>query len=326
MKRVAAIFFTLFALAVLTSCKGKEDEHINFAALIPTSTRSVLVEHTSGENIISYTAEKQEVEALENWLASLKCERRSFEHGSTPGDYNGGESYTFTTEKASFSYIINGRDDCYLQIKDGWYFVKNPSDPPEFDGGGGGKAAMLKNEHGSNIRAVFVRDRLYISTESESTVTGRCGNMDGEITSVVPEGETPSKNGESNFGTGYSYQVTGVNTIDVFMNDKIIVFRCYENEGELWTSRTDEKSAINLSKDDEERIKLLLAENEWRQGASPDCLYDCVIGGTESGNIRYHSDCGTFYNEESGESCTLSAEEKELVNDILSQYIRLGAG
>ena len=320
MKKIAAVLLALFALTVLTSCCGKEDEHIDFSSLIPMSTRSVLVEYTSGEKTISYTAEKQVVEELENWLSGLKCERRNFEHGSTPADCDGGECYTFTTDKASFSYVINGKDECYLNIKDGWYFVKNPTNPPEFDGG---ETTALNEEQTVKARAVFVRDRLYISTETESTIEGRCGNMDGEIISSVPENEMPSKNGESNFGTGYSYQVTGVNTVDVFIGDKIIVFRCFDNEGELWVSRADEKNAVKLSKDHEVRIKLLLAEAEWQPGAA-NCIFDCLIGGTENGNVYYHSDCGTLSREETGEYSVLSETDKELLNGILEQYIILG--
>ena len=320
MKKIAAVLLALFALTVLTSCCGKEDEHIDFSSLIPMSTRSVLVEYTSGGKTISYTAEKQVVEELENWLSGLKCERRNFEHGSTPADCDGGECYTFTTDKASFSYVINGKDECYLNIKDGWYFVKNPTNPPEFDGG---ETTALNEEQTVKARAVFVRDRLYISTETESTIEGRCGNMDGEIISSVPEDEMPSKNGESNFGTGYSYQVTGVNTVDVFIGDKIIVFRCFDNEGELWVSREDEKNAVKLSKDHEVRIKLLLAEAEWQPGAA-NCIFDCLIGGTENGNVYYHSDCGTLSREETGEYSVLSETDKELLNGILEQYIILG--
>lgn len=320
MKKIAAVLLALFALTALTSCCGKEDEHMDFSSLIPMSTRSVLVEYTSGGKTISYTAEKQVVEELENWLSGLKCERRNFEHGSTPADCDGGECYTFTTDKASFSYVINGKDECYLNIKDGWYFVKNPTNPPEFDGG---ETTALNEEQTVKARAVFVRDRLYISTETESTIEGRCGNMDGEIISSVPEDEMPSKNGESNFGTGYSYQVTGVNTVDVFIGDKIIVFRCFDNEGELWVSRADEKNAVKLSKDHEVRIKLLLAEAEWQPGAA-NCIFDCLIGGTENGNVYYHSDCGTLSREETGEYSVLSETDKELLNGILEQYIILG--
>ena len=80
MKKTVAVLLLILVLAVLTGCKGKENEHINFGTLIPTSTRTVSVEHAVCGRITSYTAEKQKIEEIENWLSSLKCERRSFEH------------------------------------------------------------------------------------------------------------------------------------------------------------------------------------------------------------------------------------------------------
>ena len=47
---------------------------------------------------------------------------------------------------------------------------------------------------------------MYYDTGRESTVTGRCGVMDGEITSAVDRTEVPSENDQSNFGAGYGYQ------------------------------------------------------------------------------------------------------------------------
>ena len=54
---------------------------------------------------------------------------------------------------------------------------------------------------------VMVDNTLYQSTGEVSTVDGRCGNMDGEITSQTANGtDAPTENGQSNFGTGYGYQ------------------------------------------------------------------------------------------------------------------------
>ena len=51
---------------------------------------------------------------------------------------------------------------------------------------------------------VMVDNTLYQSTGEVSTVDGRCGNMDGEITSQTANGtDAPTENGQSNFGTGY---------------------------------------------------------------------------------------------------------------------------
>ena len=54
---------------------------------------------------------------------------------------------------------------------------------------------------------VMVDNTLYQSTGEVSTIDGRCGNMDGEITSQTANGtDAPTENGQSNFGTGYGYQ------------------------------------------------------------------------------------------------------------------------
>lgn len=223
MKKPGAIIIVLAALILFTSCSKAEDEHINFGYLIPTSANSVLVEHTKSGNTVSYTAKKHDMEEIEIWLSSLKCQRHNFSEGSTPGDGEGGECFTFTTDGGNFSYVKNSPDKCYLLVNGDWYFVKNPSDPPEYEG------KEAENAAADCAKAVFVRDRLFISTESESTVEGRCGVMDGEITSSVDESEVPSVNGQSNFGTGFSYQFMDDDTVEVLIDGKFIVFKCYDN-------------------------------------------------------------------------------------------------
>ena len=56
------------------------------------------------------------------------------------------------------------------------------------------------------IPMVMADGAMYYDTGRESTVTGRCGVMDGEITSAVERTEVPSENNQSNFGAGYGYQ------------------------------------------------------------------------------------------------------------------------
>lgn len=64
-----------------------------------------------------------------------------------------------------------------------------------------------------------------MDTGHESTVEARCGMMDGEITSTVDRTEQPTKDNESNFGTGYGYQYgTQEGLIEICMNDKWWVF------------------------------------------------------------------------------------------------------
>lgn len=72
---------------------------------------------------------------------------------------------------------------------------------------------------------VMVDGQLYQDTGRESTLTGRCGVLDGEITSEVDSREVPSDNNQSNFGTGFGYQIEPEpDTIEVYLNEKWMVF------------------------------------------------------------------------------------------------------
>lgn len=64
---------------------------------------------------------------------------------------------------------------------------------------------------------------LYQTTGQESTITGRCGNMDGEITAAVDHTQRPTEDNTSNFGTGYGYQF-GNGHVELKIDGKWIVF------------------------------------------------------------------------------------------------------
>ena len=81
------------------------------------------------------------------------------------------------------------------------------------------------------IPMVRINNKLYYDTGRESTVIGRCGNMDGEITSTVDGTEIPMEDNQSNFGSGFGYQYGANDTIEIYMNDKWFVFE-YREESE----------------------------------------------------------------------------------------------
>lgn len=97
---------------------------------------------------------------------------------------------------------------------------ENPSDPP-----------LEETHEWDKIPMVMVDGKLYYDTGKESTISGRCGVMDGEITSTVDGSEIPTKDNQSNFGTGFEYQYGADNTIEIFMNEKWIVFEQREGVG-----------------------------------------------------------------------------------------------
>lgn len=73
--------------------------------------------------------------------------------------------------------------------------------------------------------AVMVKGVLYFDTNEVLTDVASCGLMDGEITSSVESWEIPVKDDQSNFGTGYTYQYGTENTIVVYINGKMILFK-----------------------------------------------------------------------------------------------------
>ena len=81
------------------------------------------------------------------------------------------------------------------------------------------------------IPMVMVNGKLYYDTGNESTIDGRCGVMDGEITTAVDGSEIPTQDNQSNFGTGFGYQFGPDDTIEVFMNEKWIGFAHRDGTG-----------------------------------------------------------------------------------------------
>lgn len=92
------------------------------------------------------------------------------------------------------------------------------------------EAAEIKE---AKIPMVMVNGKMYYSTGKESTITARCGVMDGEITSTVDGGEIPTENNQSNFGSGYGYQYGMDDTIEVCMDGKWYVYQHGSGEGEI---------------------------------------------------------------------------------------------
>ncbi len=87
---------------------------------------------------------------------------------------------------------------------------------------------------------VMVDGELYFDTGKESTLDGRCGTLDGEITSAVDCTERPTKNDQSNFGVGFPYQYGPEETIEL------------EKEGKWWVyesqTKRETRNQENLAK------------------------------------------------------------------------------
>ena len=129
------------------------------------------------------------------------------------------------------------------------------------------------------IPMVMVDGKLYYDTGKESTISGRCGVMDGEITSSVDGSEIPTKDNQSNFGTGFEYQYGADNTIEIFMNEKWIVFEQREGAGNQVRYGDRMVDAEGLSKElkaavirgaaAEQKVRELKVENQQLQQKIP---------------------------------------------------------
>lgn len=72
------------------------------------------------------------------------------------------------------------------------------------------------------VDGVIYEDTGYV----DSMVT--CGTMDGRITSSVDGTKLPTENDQSNFGTGYEYQISAKDQLVVQIDGQYIIFRNIE--------------------------------------------------------------------------------------------------
>ncbi len=83
------------------------------------------------------------------------------------------------------------------------------------------------------IPMVMIDGTLYLDTGERSTMDARCGVMDGQITTSI-EGEIPTEDNQSNFGTGYDYQYGAAEgTIEVNIDGEWWVFATKEVRGNM---------------------------------------------------------------------------------------------
>ncbi len=198
----------------LIGCSKSGNEDV--VQLLPGNLERVGVTYWHSGKETKWEIEHEEMADWKSWVDGLSLKQKSFEEGHTPGDSDGGKSYDFHLNdgETSFSYIITGRNS-YILFDGEWYFVSNPKEPP-FENGDKEKYAKTP--------MIMVNGKLYYGTGRENTIEGRCGTMDGEINSTVSSSQVPTKDNQSNFGSGFGYQFGGSETIEVYMDDRWIVF------------------------------------------------------------------------------------------------------
>lgn len=127
-------------------------------------------------------------------------------------------------------WILSGCQKTNIELDPPVSVQQDKSDRPETDLADLSKATLSEagpadtEPEEAPVRMVFFHGTLYRDTGRESTVDGRCGVMDGEITATVGADETPTVDGQSNFGTGYGIQYGSEDTIEVYLDETWQIF------------------------------------------------------------------------------------------------------
>lgn len=132
MRRLSVLimfYYLLLSICTFTGC----DERSEPIAVIPDNITVVNITHVVGGQSTKFTIEGDSLDDLRVWVSELQYKYQTYTKGNSPGDSEGGEVYTFEMPEGDypgFSYIINGKNKCYLLIEGEWYSVSNPSNPP----------------------------------------------------------------------------------------------------------------------------------------------------------------------------------------------------
>ena len=130
MKKISLWCISILLVFSLAAC-GNPITPVTFS--IPDDVTEANVTHVLSGQTSEWSISGNDLLLLKEWVSSLQCEKRIMSKGNTPGDTEGGEAYSFTFDgkpDLDFSYVINGKKDCYLLFGSTWYSVSNPSVPP----------------------------------------------------------------------------------------------------------------------------------------------------------------------------------------------------
>lgn len=133
---------------------------------------------------------------------------------------------------------------------------------------------------GDRIPMVMVDGLLYYDTGKESTLEGRCGMMDGEITSTVDASEIPTEDNQSNFGVGFGYQYGINNSIDIQMEDG--TWFVFQREGTEYVEPTENTDNTDTADDTTTEPLFIRMENpSWEYYTA-----ESVVSGTKPFGIK----------------------------------------
>lgn len=205
MRRLSFIWMILISVLVLVGCKSKEadskPEKTSFNAVVLEVNEDILLVEPEED-----AAERKSCDRIQVGLSGME-ENRTSELLDTveAGDivcvtYNGEIMETYPAQ--IFAYDVTLIEAKVIETEE--------------------------RESNDMVSLIRVNGELYYDTGRESTISGRCGVMDGEIDSTVADGEIPMKEHQSNFGTGYGFQYAPDDVIEVYIDEQWRVFEKYQ--------------------------------------------------------------------------------------------------
>lgn len=198
-------------------------------------------------------------------------------------------------QTAASEYMTPGMPVRIKAEKDVWYRIGvNVSNPAKED-----KKVYVRAE-GVQIRIasgteenvkydiipmIMAGGKYYYDTGRISSRTDRRKEMDGEITSSVDGSEKPIENNQSNFGSGYPYQLGEDDTIEVNIDGKWVIFEYRSGDGSLIRYGDKWYSQGDLSQETIEWLHWynnLSGEEQMAVSSIPSDLYDLIYPGEGS--------------------------------------------
>jgi len=124
---------------------------------------------------------------------------------------------------------------------------------------------------GDRIPMIMIDGLLYYDTGKESTLEGRCGMMDGEITSSVDASQIPTEDNQSNFGTGFYYQYGINNSIEVQLEGGN--WYVFQREGTEYVEQTENEETAEIANETVTEPTFVRMENpSWERYTAEDKL------------------------------------------------------
>lgn len=117
-----------------TASPAEKDQNKESLLDFSDDISTIHVTHSSGGGQDSWEMDKKDIPQFREWTLSLQLESQNFAEGESPGEYNGGDAYSFEVSgdtPLNFTYMDIGDGNYYIRIKDQWYLIANHINLPE---------------------------------------------------------------------------------------------------------------------------------------------------------------------------------------------------